>query len=151
LPTQVDILAPLSGRQFATSAIENEEPIEAELYSTAAHESAALTKATIRAAQKLGLKNRTLSAVIGLSAPIISQMSNGEYKLERTSKAFELSVLFVRLYGSLDAIVSGDENVARAWLNNRNTALGDKPINLIQNVSGLMHVIQYLDDNRACI
>ena|SRR6516165_3719275 len=114
-----------------------------------ARESAALTKATIRAARKLGLKNRMLSAIIGLSPPTISRMSKGEYELERTSKAFQLSVLFVRLYRSLDAIVSGDENVARAWLNNPNVPLGDKPINLIQNVSGLVNVIDYLDARRA--
>jgi hypothetical protein len=114
-----------------------------------ARESAALTKATIRAARKLGLRNRMLSAVIGLSPPTISRMSKGEYELERTSKAFQLSVLFVRLYRSLDAIVSGDENVARAWLNNPNVPLGDKPINLIQNVSGLVNVIDYLDARRA--
>jgi len=114
-----------------------------------ARESAALTKATIRAARKLGLKNRMLSAIIGLSPPTISRMSKGEYELERTSKAFQLSVLFVRLYRSLDAIVSGDENVARAWLNNPNVPLGDKPINLIQSVSGLVNVIDYLDARRA--
>jgi len=123
---------------------------EAELgHPVTARESAALTKATIRAAQKLGLKNRMLSAVIGLSPPTISRMSRGEYELDRTSKAFQLSVLFVRLYRSLDAIVSGDENVARAWLNNPNVPLGDKPINLIQTVSGLVNVIDYLDARRA--
>lgn len=60
-----------------------------------------------------------------------------------------MSVLFVRLFRSLDAIVSGDENVARAWRNNPNAPLGDKPINLIQNVSGLFNVIDYLDARRA--
>jgi len=114
-----------------------------------ARESAAVTKATIRAAQKLELKNRMLSAVIGLSPPTISRMSRGEYELDRTSKAFQLSVLFVRLYRSLDSVVSGDERVARAWLNNANVPLGDKPINLIQNVSGLVNVIDYLDARRA--
>jgi hypothetical protein len=122
---------------------------EAQLDTVTSREGAALTKATIRAAQKLGLKNRMLSAVIGLSPPTISRMSSGEYELDRASKPFQLSVLFVRLYRSLDAIVSGDENVAREWLNNPNVPLGDKPINLIQNVSGLVNVIQYLDARRA--
>jgi hypothetical protein len=123
---------------------------EAELQRpTTAADSAALTKATVRAAQKLGLKPRTLSRVIGLSEPTISRMNNGKFFLDRGSKEFELSVLFVRLYRSLDAIVSGDENVARAWLNNPNVPLGDKPINLIQNVSGLVNVIGYLDARRA--
>jgi hypothetical protein len=114
-------------------------------------ESIALTKATIRAAHKLALTNRTLSAVIGLSEPTVSRMSSGQRPLERGTKPFELSILFVRLYRSLDAIVSGDENVAKAWLNNPNVPLGGKPINLIQTVGGLVNVIQYLDARRARI
>jgi hypothetical protein len=117
----------------------------------AVSEGATLAKATVRAARKLGLKNRTLSAIIGLSEPTISRMSKGEYRLRRDDKAFELSVLFVRLFRSLDAIVSGDEAVAKAWLNSRNVALGEAPINLIQSVSGLVSVIQYLDSRRARI
>jgi Protein of unknown function (DUF2384) len=114
-------------------------------------EATAVTKATVRAAQKLGLKNRTLGAVIGLSEPTISRMSNGQYFLQPNEKPFELGVLFVRLYRSLDAIVGGDENVARSWFNNNNSALGDAPINLVQKVGGLINVIQYLDARRARI
>ncbi len=78
-------------------------------------------------------------------------MSKGDYQLNRDDKAFELSVLLVRLYRSLDAIVGGDETVARAWLVNNNVALRDAPINLIQTVGGLVNVIQYLDARRAQI
>ena len=116
-----------------------------------ARDAAALTKATARAAQKLGLKNRTLAAVLGLSEATISRMTRGDYQLNRHDKAFELSVLLVRLFRSLDAIVGGDEGVARQWLANPNVALRDAPINLIQTVSGLVHVIQYLDSRRAQI
>jgi hypothetical protein len=78
-------------------------------------------------------------------------MSKGDYQLNRGDKAFELGVLLVRLYRSLDAIVGGDETVARAWLVNHNTALRAAPINLIQTVGGLVNVIQYLDSRRAQI
>ena len=111
----------------------------------------ALTKATIRAADKLELTNRTLGAIIGLSEPSISRMKRGDFKLERGQKSFELSVLFVRLYRSLDAIVSGDERVAKAWLRNNNTALRGVPAELIKSISGLVNVIQYLDTRRAKI
>jgi hypothetical protein len=111
----------------------------------------ALTKATIRAADKLALTNRTLGAIIGLSEPSISRMKRGDFSLERGQKSFELSVLFVRLYRSLDAIVSGDEHVAKAWLRNNNTALRGIPTELIQSISGLVNVIQYLDTRRAKI
>ncbi len=119
--------------------------------SSDARDAAALTKATARAAHKLGLKNRTLAAVLGLSEATISRMTRGDYQLNRHDKAFELGVLLVRLFRSLDAIVGGDEGVARQWLANPNVALRDAPINLIQTVSGLVHVIQYLDSRRAQI
>ena len=114
-------------------------------------DAAVLTKATMRAAQKLGLKNRVLAAVIGLSEPTISRMSKNEFTLAPESKSFELSAMLVRLFRALDALVGGDETVAKAWLANVNTALGDAPINLIQSVSGLVNVVQYLDSRRARI
>lgn len=114
-------------------------------------EAAALSKAILRAAHRLGLKNRALASVIGLSEATISRIGKGDYVLAPGSKAFELSVLFVRLFRSLDAIVGGDEQVARAWLNNQNDALRAVPINLIQTVGGLVNAVQYLDTRRARI
>ncbi len=79
-------------------------------------------------------------------------MRNGSFALDRNSgKSFELAALFIRLYRSLDAIVGGDEAVAKAWLKNENTALHSRPIDLIQKVQGLLDVIQYLDARRAPI
>jgi hypothetical protein len=114
-----------------------------------ATEEAVLTKATVRAALKLGLKNRTLATVLGLSEATISRMMRNAFVLSRGEKAFELGVLFVRLFRSLDAIAGGDEAVAQQWLNNKNTALRDAPINLIQTVGGLVHAVNYLDSRRA--
>jgi transcriptional regulator with XRE-family HTH domain len=113
-------------------------------------EGVVLTKATIRAADRLGLSQKVLSNVLGLSESVVSRMRSGDYVLER-GKAFELAALFVRLYRSLDAIVSGDENTAREWIRNQNLVLKDAPINLIQKVSGLVYVIQYLDTRRAIV
>ena len=112
---------------------------------------AALSKATIRAARKLGLRNRVLASVIGLSEATISRMSKDDFVLSHDSKSFELSAMFVRLFRGLDAIVGGDETVAKAWLANPNTALGDAPVNLIKSVTGLVNVVQYLDSRRARI
>lgn len=112
-------------------------------------EATALSKAVVRAAHRLGVKNRVLATIIGLSEATVSRMSKNEFTLARDSKSFELSVMFVRLFRALDAIVGGDEAVAKAWLMNGNTALSDAPINLIQTVSGLVNVVQYLDSRRA--
>lgn len=63
--------------------------------------------------------------------------------------AFELAALFIRLFRSLDAITAGDSQVARAWLRNENRALGGRPIDQIQTISGLTHDLAYLDSQRA--
>lgn len=110
-----------------------------------------LAKAALRAADALGLTAKVLGAVIGLSEPTISRLKRGEFALERKTKPFELALLFVRLFRSLDAIVSGDEVVARAWLRNDNTVLGGKPIDNIQTVPGLVDAIAYLDARRAIV
>jgi transcriptional regulator with XRE-family HTH domain len=110
-----------------------------------------LVKAVLRAAERLGLTARVLGAVIGLSEPTVSRLKRGEFSLERRSKPFELAVLFVRLYRSLDAIVGGDEGVAKAWLRNENTALGGRPIDRIKTIPGLVDVIAYLDARRAVV
>ena len=112
---------------------------------------AILTKATIKAADRLGMSQRTLANVLGLSESVISRMKSGDYVLEDRSKPFELAALFVRLYRSLDAVVSGDDATASAWLTNENRALQARPVDLIQKVQGLVDVIQYLDSRRAVI
>lgn len=109
-----------------------------------------LTKATIRAAEKLGISQKVLSNIIGLSEPVVSRMKNGEFVIAR-GKAFELAALFVRLFRSLDAIVGGDETAARKWIRSNNLALDGAPVDLIQKVYGLTHVVQYLDNKRAAV
>jgi hypothetical protein len=95
--------------------------------------------------------NRAFANVVGLSEATISRMRSKEYELQPGQKSYELALLFVRLYRSLDAIVGGDDASAGAWLTNRNTALRDEPLKLIQTVPGLMNVIQYLDSRRAIV
>ena len=117
----------------------------------ATSDSAIVSKAAIRAADRLNLPSRALARIIGVSEASISRLRRGEYHLEKNQKPFELAVLFIRLYRSLDAVVGGDDAVARAWLTNQNTALDAAPIDLIQTVSGLTNVIHYLDARRALV
>ncbi|BCM19981.1 antitoxin Xre/MbcA/ParS toxin-binding domain-containing protein [Mesorhizobium sp. J8] len=117
----------------------------------AAAENAVITKATLRAADMLDITARTLALVIGVSEATISRMRRQEFLLERGTKPFELAVLFVRLFRSLDAIVGGDETVARAWLKNPNTTLDGTPLEKILTIAGLVDVIAYLDSRRALV
>ncbi|HET9175056.1 MAG TPA: MbcA/ParS/Xre antitoxin family protein [Pseudolabrys sp.] len=110
-----------------------------------------VTKAALRAADRLGIKSNVLAKIIGLSAPTISRMYKGSYLLPSESKAFELAVLFVRFYRALDGIVGGDDSVAANWLKNRNTVLNEIPLEMIQSISGLTNAIEYLDSRRAIV
>src|SRR5215204_1378868 len=103
----------------------------------------------LAAADRIGLPNVVLARVIGRDPSSISRLRAGDHRLKRNEKSFELAVLFVRLYRSLDAIVGGDKAAASAWLRAENTALRARPIDLIQSVTGLTDVIGYLDSRRA--
>jgi hypothetical protein len=110
-----------------------------------------LTRATLRAGTRLGLTNRAIGRIIGVSEATVSRMGSGDYVLAPGEKPFELAVLLVRLFRSIDAIVGGDEETARSWLKSENTAFGAAPIEKIQTVSGLVDVIAYLDARRAIV
>ena len=112
---------------------------------------AVVTKAAVRAADHLNLANVELGKILGLSPATVSRMRNGQFVLDADGKAFELAALFVRLYRSLDAVVGGDDLVAATWIRRENLALQKKPIDLIQKVVGITHVLQYLDTRRAII
>ncbi|MGF7005129.1 antitoxin Xre/MbcA/ParS toxin-binding domain-containing protein [Aminobacter sp. BE322] len=117
----------------------------------AAEPGAVITKATLRAADLLGITAKVLAAVIGVSEATVSRMRKQEFVLEAGGKPFELAVLFVRMFRALDAIVGGEAPVARAWLRNGNTALGAAPVDRIITIAGLVDVIAYLDARRALV
>src|SRR5262249_47419916 len=110
-----------------------------------------LTKAALQAAARLGVSNKSFARIVGLSEASVSRMGSGAYTLAPGEKAFELAALFVRLFRSLDALVQGADAVARAWIANPNAALGGVPLDLIQTVPGLVHVLAYLDARRALV
>ena len=114
-------------------------------------EGAVVTKAVLRAAGRLGLSNKALARILGLSEASVSRMGSGGYVLAAEDKSFELAILFLRLFRSLDAIVAGDEAAARAWLTHENAVLGDAPAVLIQSLAGLVNVVGYLDARRALV
>ena len=117
----------------------------------AVSEGAVVTKAVLRAAGLLGLSNKVLARVVGVSEASVSRMGAGTYTLSPGDKPFELAVMFVRFYRALDALVHGDDAVARAWMASPNAALGGQPLTLIQTVQGLVHVVADLDARRALI
>ncbi len=110
-----------------------------------------VTKAVLRAADQLGIANNALAKILGLSEATISRMKNNAYSIPQGSKEFELAILLIRLYRSLDSIASGESSVSSAWLKNFNRVLDGKPLDQIQTIAGLLNVIAYLDSRRAIV
>ena len=106
-----------------------------------------LTRALLRAAERLGLSQRDLAAVLGVSPSTLSRLPRRP--LDPRRKEGELAILFVRLYRSLDALLGGDTGKARRWLHAPNHHLGGAPAELVRTVTGLVHVIEYLDAMRG--
>ena len=108
-----------------------------------------LGKATSRAAVSLGLTGKALAEVIGMSEPTVSRIKRGELGIDPESKSGELSLLLVRAFRSLDALVGGDEEKRKLWMSNRNLALDGVPADLVKRADGLVRVVAYLDVMRA--
>ncbi len=108
-----------------------------------------LGKATIRAAQELHLSNAALARVIGLSEPSISRIAGGARGIAPESKEGQLALLVVRLFRSLDPLVGSDAQKRHDWLRSHNKALNGTPAALIENPTGLVNALAYLDGMRA--
>ncbi|PRD43478.1 transcriptional regulator, XRE family protein [Phyllobacterium phragmitis] len=108
-----------------------------------------IAKALIRAADLLGVSGKELAAIVGLSEATLSRLRRSDGKAALAGKPYELALLFIRLYRSLDAIMGGDDATAGQWLRADNTALGGKPLERIKTIDGLAHVLAYLDARRA--
>jgi hypothetical protein len=111
-------------------------------------EAAILAKALVSAAGRLGLRNRNLAEIIGVSEASVSRLRIGR-DLDPDRKEGELALMFLRLYRSLDALVGGDDAKARAWLHAENDHIGGIPAERIRTVEGLVDVVQYLDAMRG--
>jgi len=110
-----------------------------------------LSVAVTRAAERLGLTGGELAQVTGLSNASVSRLRKGDFLLREGSKPFELGVLLVRLFRSLDAIAGGDEKTIKGWMRADNKALEARPAEKITSIAGLIDVIAYLEARRAFV
>ncbi len=103
----------------------------------------------MRAADMLALSQKELASVLGVSPASLSRLAKGLRQIEPPSKEGELAILFLRVFRSLDALMGGSQEKSRKWFHAPNAHLGDTPSKLIQNVPGLVHVLEYLDAMRG--
>ena len=106
-----------------------------------------LTRAALRAAELLGVARKDLAVILGVSPSTVSRLD--DRPLDPARKEGELAVLFVRLFRSLDALLGGNADKARAWMHAGNRHLGGVPAERIRTVTGLVDAIEYLDAMRG--
>ena len=108
------------------------------------------TRVEARAAERLDISRASLAKVLGVSAPTVTRLYSGGYLLDQRRKEWELALLFVRVFRSLDSLV-GNEQTARQWLKSENLGLNARPVDLIRQTEGLVRVVHYLDASRGLI
>jgi len=108
-----------------------------------------LTQAVTNAAELMGLNKAALAKILGISAASAGRLYSGQYQLNQNSKEWDMALMLVRLFRSLDAIMAGDENALRSWLKSPNLGLNAKPLELMSDAAGLVHTVDYVDSYRA--
>jgi uncharacterized protein (DUF2384 family) len=110
---------------------------------TAHNDSATLTKAVLRAAERLGLID-TLHEILGIEAASLDRMRRGEAVLDASRSEWGEATRFAGLFRSLLTLVETTEN-ARAWLSTPHQTLGAAPAEMLRTADGRAHVLRYLD------
>lgn len=105
---------------------------------------AVLAKATLRAADALGIRQSRLSEIIGRNRSSISRAG-----IEPDSKPGELALLLLRCYRALAVLVDDDRDQLRHWFGTENGHTGGVPAEQIMKVDGLVRVANYLDAIRG--
>lgn len=110
-----------------------------------------VSKAVVRTAQELGLRQSELAAILGMSPASVSRLMAGDFLMAESSKPFELALLLIRIFRSLSGVFGDQMGDARAWMRVENLALGGVPAQLIGSATGLVNTVTYLDAARARI
>ncbi|NIX77355.1 DUF2384 domain-containing protein [Microvirga sp. c23x22] len=107
-----------------------------------------VSKAAVRAAERLKIPDEVLARVLGIRVASLVCVRAGDLDLV-SQGAIRNAILVVRIYQRLAAIFQGDESAAASWFNSDNTALGARPIDIIQSSCGLAQVTDHLETHYA--
>lgn len=108
-----------------------------------------VTKAIVKTAKDIGLSGTNLAKILGLSESSISRLKSGSCLILRDTKAYEISLIFLRIYRGVSEILSGDMRSISAWFRNQNNKLGAVPIEKMFDLLGLISVLNYVEEYRA--
>lgn len=106
-----------------------------------------LAKAVLAAREQLGMTQQELADIVGVDRSAVSRWKGGGLRV--ASKTGELALLLVRIYRALFALFGGNLDDMRHFLRTNNRHLGGVPLQLMEQVQGLVLVVEYLDAIRG--
>lgn len=106
---------------------------------------AVLSRATLKAAECLGLSHAELAQFLGISESSVSQLVASERFIDPRGQEGGLALMLLQIFRALDALVGSDADARITWMNAYNKAIGDLPRHAIQTRSGLKHTLAYLN------
>jgi len=95
----------------------------------------------------LDISNEVLGNIIGLNSSTVSRLINSGTM--RSGKPYEAGVLLLRVYRSLYALLGGNIDQMKHWLNTDNDHIHGKPVELMKSTVGLVEIVKYLDAMRG--
>ncbi len=109
-----------------------------------------VTRAALNAAAELGLSNRALAGILGISSSKLDR-ARGD-RASFSGKDYELALLLIRIYRALYAILGGNREQMQHWLETPNRHLQDTaPLEQLGRLEGIVMVMRYLDAMRGRI
>ena len=108
---------------------------------------AVLAKAVLTAREHLAMTQQELAAIVGVERSAVSRWKQGGLRVD--SKTGELALLLVRVYRALFALFGGNLEDMRHFLRTDNRHLNGVPLQLMEQVQGLVAVVEYLDAIRG--
>lgn len=98
----------------------------------------------------LDLSNEVIGNIIGLDKSSVSRcFQSGEFS--HKGKVNESSLLLIRIYRALFALLGGNKDQMKHWLNTDNNHVQGVPLEKMQTVQGLVRTLEYLDAIRGKI
>lgn len=107
-------------------------------------EAQVLAKAVLNACKTLGISQAQLGRIIGRDRSTLLRSG-----VDPASQSGQLSLLLVRCYRSLYALMGGDAEHMRHWMHTHNHHTDGTPAEQCQSIDGLVHVCDYLDAIRG--
>lgn len=106
-----------------------------------------LAKALLNTTDQLGLKQSQIASVIGVHRSSISHLRK-KPRLDPATKQGELALLLIRIYRAVYALTGGNSEWIHHFMNSYNKAISGIPIEQIQNIQGLINVLNFVEKNQ---